>query len=241
MKKTTLAAATLAALAALPTAAFADLAFNIGGVTDYRYRGISQSRQQPALQGGVDWSANGFYVGSWASTIQWIDDVGGSGHVEIDVYGGYKGDIVKDSLTYDVGVLTYYYPGNKLSPSANTVELYGAMTFGPATVKYSHAVTNTFANPDSKNSGYLDLSASFDMGGGVMLAPHAGYQHISGPNSSVGSYYDFSLTLSKDFNGFVPSLALVANKSYDKAFYTSPYNGKSLAASGVVLGVKYNF
>jgi len=241
MKKTILAAAAVAALGALPSAAFADLAFNVGGVTDYRYRGISQTRQQPALQGGVDYSLGGLYIGSWASTIHWIDDAGGNADVEIDIYGGYKGDIVKDSLSYDVGVLTYYYPSNKLNPSANTVEIYGALTFGPATIKYSHAVTNTFANPKSKNSGYLDLSATFDLYEGVMVTPHVGYQRISGTNSKVGSYADLSLTISKDFKGFVPSLAFVANRSYDGAFYSSPRNGKSLAAAGVVAGIKYNF
>lgn len=241
MKKSFLAASAVAALSCLPGAAFADLSFNVGAVSDYRYRGISQSRLQPALQGGVDWSMDGFYVGSWASTIHWIKDAGGDADVEIDVYGGYKGDIVKDSLSYDVGVLTYQYPRNKLGTNANTTEIYGALTFGPATIKYSHAVTNIFGNPDSKNSGYVDLSASFDVGGGVMVAPHVGYQRISGPNSDVGSYWDASLTLSKDFSGFVPSVALIANRSYDSAFYSSPYNGKNLAKSTVVVGVKYNF
>jgi len=49
------------------------LSYNIGVVTDYRYRGISQSRKRPALQGGIDYAnKNGFYVGTWASTITWI-------------------------------------------------------------------------------------------------------------------------------------------------------------------------
>ncbi|MFY9510037.1 MAG: TorF family putative porin [Rubrivivax sp.] len=241
MKKTLTALSALLTLGTLPSAAFADLAFNVGAVSDYRFRGMSQSRLMPALQGGVDWSANGFYAGAWASTIRWVQDLGGSGDIEIDGYGGYKGELIKDTLSYDVGALTYFYPGNNLKPSANTTEIYGALTFGPATVKYSHALTNTFGNVDSKNSGYLDVSASFDMGGGVMVTPHVGYQRISGPNSNVGSYVDMSLTLSKDFNGFVPSLAIVGNRSYDGAFYSSPYDGKSLAKATVVVGVKYNF
>src|SRR6476620_2710499 len=49
------------------------LAYNVGAVTDYRYRGISQSRERPALQGGIDFThKSGFYLGTWASTIQWI-------------------------------------------------------------------------------------------------------------------------------------------------------------------------
>jgi uncharacterized protein (TIGR02001 family) len=246
MNKTLLAIAAVLAVTALPTISHAEeeaspLSFNVSVTSDYRYRGISQSRLKPALQGGVDYALpGGFYVGAWASTIQWIKDIpGGDGRIEVDLYGGYKGEITKD-LTYDVGVLTYQYPSNKLTPSANTTELYGALSFGPATLKYSHAVTNTFANADSKNSFYIDGSASFDVGGGVTLAPHVGYQKIKGPNESVGSYTDYSLTASMDFSGFVVSAAVVGTNA-DKIFYSSPANGKELGKPGVVLAVKKTF
>jgi uncharacterized protein (TIGR02001 family) len=233
-----LLACAAAAACALPAVSYADVAFNVGAVTDYRYRGISQTRLKPALQGGIDFTSGGFYLGTWASTIKWIKDFGGDADVEIDVYGGYKGTI-SEGLAYDVGVLTYIYPSNDLSPSADTTEIYGALTFGPATLKYSHALTNTFANPDSKNSYYLDLSAGFDVGG-VMFTPHIGYQKIKGPFSSEGSYTDYSLTVSKDFSGLVVSAAIVGTDA-DKSFYSSPVNGKFLGKTGVVLGLKYNF
>jgi uncharacterized protein (TIGR02001 family) len=245
MSKRTLAAVAAALVASggalLPTVTHAQLAFNVGAVTDYRYRGISQTRLKPALQGGIDYSAGGFYVGTWASTIKWIDDLNADSKVEIDVYGGYKGELTKD-LTYDIGVLTYVYPSNDLDPSANTTEIYGALTYGPATLKYSHAVTDTFANPDSKNSYYLDLSAGFDVGGGLTLTPHIGYQKIKGPNDDVGSYTDYALTLSKDFSGLVVSGAIVGTDA-DKSFYRSPPNkgNKKLGDTTLVLGVKYNF
>jgi uncharacterized protein (TIGR02001 family) len=238
MKKSFLAALVVAATA-VPAVSYADLAFNVGAVSDYRYRGISQSRLKPALQGGIDWSQDGFYVGTWASTIKWIEDFGGDANVEIDVYGGYKGEIAK-GLGYDVGVLTYIYPNNDLSPSANTTEIYGALTFGPATLKYSHALTNTFANADSKNSFYVDASATFEVGGGVTLTPHIGYQKIKGPFDPVATYTDYSLTAAKDFSGLVVSLAVVGTDA-DKSFYSSPVNGKFLGKTGAVLGVKYNF
>jgi uncharacterized protein (TIGR02001 family) len=63
----------------------------------YRYRGISQTRLKPALQGGVDYTAGSFYVGAWVSTIQWIKDGGGKADVEIDIYGGYKFELAKDT------------------------------------------------------------------------------------------------------------------------------------------------
>ena len=91
MKKSTLALTALVALASFPTVAVADLAFNVGATTDYRYRGVSQTRLKPALQGGVDYSNGPFYLGAWASTIKWIKDAKGDASVEIDLYGGYKG------------------------------------------------------------------------------------------------------------------------------------------------------
>ena len=237
-KKALLACAAALALAA-PSITYADVAFNVAAFSDYRYRGISQTRLKPALQGGVDYSNGPVYLGAWASNIKWIKDFGGDANIEIDLYGGFKGELSKE-LTYDIGVLTYQYPSNKLSPSANTTEIYGALTYGPATLKYSHALTNTFANADSKNSYYLDLSATFDVGGGLIVTPHIGYQKIKGPFAGPGSYSDFALTLSKDFSGLVVSGALVGTDA-DKVFYASPVNGKELGKTSLVVGVKYNF
>jgi uncharacterized protein (TIGR02001 family) len=241
--------ATAVALTALHGAARAEdppaspFSFNVGAVTDYRYRGISQTRLKPALQGGIDYAnPNGFYLGTWVSTIQWIKDAGGNASLEIDLYGGYKGDIVKDSLTYDVGVLTYQYPSNHLNPKTETTEIYGALTFGPATVKYSHSVSNLFGFADSKNSGYIDLSASFDVGGGISLAPHVGYQRVA--HGGDYSYTDYSLTASKDFSGLLLSAALVGTNAKKiggvPAYYYAP-SGKDLGKSTLVVGLKYSF
>ena len=245
MKKSLLASAAITSAAllasALPSVAQAELSFNVGATTDYRYRGISQSRLNPALQGGLDFSQGGFYLGAWASTIKWIKDAQGDANVEIDLYGGYKGEL-SPGIGYDVGVLTYQYPSNKLATSANTTEVYGALSFGPATLKYSHSVTNLFGFPDSKNSGYLDLSAGFEVGG-VTLTPHLGYQKIS--NNGDFSYTDYSLTVSKEVaTGLTLSGALVGASTKTLAgtkAYASPANGKDLGKAGVVLGLKYAF
>jgi len=239
--------AALAVICALPGRVHAQeaatsLAFNIGVFSDYRYRGISQTRLKPAVQGGVDYAGpGGFYLGAWASSIKWIKDFGGDAGFEVDLYGGFKGEIQKD-LGYDVGVLTYQYPGNKLNPSANTTEIYGALSFGPATAKLSYALTDTFGNFDSKGSYYLDLSATFDVAG-VSVVPRVGYQKIAGPFSGPGSYTDYSVTLSKDFSGLVPSIALVGTDA-DKGFYVpgaAANSSKFLGKSALVLGLKYNF
>jgi uncharacterized protein (TIGR02001 family) len=230
----------VAATAALPSLALADMAYNVGVTTDYRYRGISQSRLQPALQGGADFTSGAFYLGTWASTIQWIKDGGGKANVEIDIYGGYKGEFAKDA-GYDVGVLTYQYPSNGLKPSANTTEIYGALTLGQVTVKYSHAVSNLFGFAKSTGSGYLDTSLNLELAEGLTLTPHLGYQKVTG--NSVASYTDYSLTLAKDFSGLVVSAALVGtstNKVAGVPAYVSP-KGKDLGRNAIVLGVKYNF
>jgi uncharacterized protein (TIGR02001 family) len=211
--------------------------YNVGAVTDYRYRGISQSRLKPALQGGIDFAhKSGFYLGTWASSIKWVKDAGGDAPAEIDLYGGYKASY--NDIAYDIGVLTYQYPGHKLPVSPNTTELYAAGTVGPATLKYSHSVTNLFGFSDSKNSGYLDLSASFDLGNSWSVTPHIGHQWVK--HNSAFAYTDYSVTLGKDFgNGLSASAALVGTDASSGA-YVSPA-GKNLGKSGLVLGVKYGF
>jgi uncharacterized protein (TIGR02001 family) len=236
MKRSILALAVVLAAPVIPGVAHADLAFNVGAVTDYRYRGISQSRLKPAVQGGVDWSSeSGFYLGAWASSIKWIKDGGGGANAEVDLYGGYKGEI-SDGLGFDVGVLSYQYPSNDLDPSANTTELYGALSFGIFTAKYSHSVSNLFGFADSKNSSYFDVSASLDLGNGWSVVPHVGYQKVR--HNSDYSYWDYALTLGKDFgNGLVATAAVVGT---DTDEYIGG-NNKNLGKAGVVLGIKYNF
>ncbi|MEN9418911.1 MAG: hypothetical protein RI988_2531 [Pseudomonadota bacterium] len=228
------AAALLASTLAAPAvAADSSVVFNAGAVTDYRYRGISQSRLKPALQGGVDYTAGAFYVGAWGSTIQWIKDGGGGADVEVDIYGGYKLELAKGTVL-DLGVLTYQYPSNGLKPSANTTEVYGALTFGPVTAKYSHSTTNLFGAANSKGSGYLDLSGSFEVAG-ITVTPHIGRQTVK--NNGGLTYTDYSITLSKEIAGVVWSAALVDT---DTKAYTGP-GGKDLGKASLVLGAKVNF
>ncbi len=237
MKSTALLAASAAIVAALavPAVSFAadsSVVFNASVVTDYRYRGISQTRLKPAVQGGVDFTAGAFYLGGWASTIKWIKDGGGDANVEIDLYGGYKGEIAKD-VGYDIGLLTYQYPSNGLNPSANTLEVYGAITAGPVTAKYSRSTTNLFGFANSKGSGYLDISATFDVGG-FAVTPHIGRQTVK--NNGAYSYTDYSLAVSKEVAGITWSATLVDTS-------TSAYTGvgKNLGKSGIVLGAKMAF
>ena len=254
MKLSFAALAALLTVSALPTTVLAEDApsttFNIGAVSDYRYRGISQSGLKAALQGGADYSnPNGLYLGTWLSTIKWIKDAGkisgvdaGNTPAEWDLYGGYKGEITKE-VAYDVGGLYYLYVNNKTGniaggANANTFELYGALTFGPVTAKYSHSLTDTFGYGRSKNSGYLDITATFDLGQGFSLAPHVGHQTIK--NTGAASYTDYALTVGKDFgNGFSLSAAAVGTDA-DKTVYFRP-DGRFTGKSALVVGAKYSF
>lgn len=227
------------------------LSYNIGAVSEYRYRGISQSARDPALQGGIDWAhKNGFYLGAWGSTIQWIKDSSSSpgpaakGPLEVDVYGGYRGSI-NDDVSFDVGGLAYWYPSNTLKnvtgANANTFEVYGALTYKIFAVKYSRSLTNLFGTPDSHGSGYLDLSAAIDLGNGFSVTPHVAWQRIA----NFGTYLDYSLTGAKDFgDGLSATLAIVGTnwKSHFGAPYTLPGSGsRDLGRANLVAGIRKTF
>ncbi len=219
------------------------LSFNAGVVTDYRYRGISQSRLKPAVQGGLDFAhKSGFYLGAWASTIKWIEDSGSTdGKVELDLYGGYKGELAK-GVAYDVGVLRYEYVNNNLGRSpgyadANTTEVYGALTAGVFTAKYSHSLTNLFGNINSKGSQYLDLSATLDLGDGWTLTPHVGRQLVN--NNAPYHYTDYSLTVAKDLGKGLSASLMAVDTNAKTGSYT--WGGKYVGKSGAVVGLKYSF
>jgi len=256
-----LAASSAAFAQTAPAAPESTIAYNIGVVSQYRYRGLAQTRGLPAVQGGLDYSnANGTYVGVWASTIQWIKDastttsgnvVNVDGKSEIDIYGGYKFET--SGVTYDLGVLAYQYPGNTLKnitstdlENANTTEVYGAATFGAYTLKYSNAVSNLFGYKNSKGSTYIDLTANFDMGSGFTLSPHIGRQAVKGTTSSYYpgglSYTDLSLTLAKDMgNGVSATIAAISTSAKNNGNFLSNKTSYNAAKEAVVVGVKYTF
>lgn len=242
--KYSLAALTLAmASIGAPVAQAAEAApehavtFNAAVTTDYRYRGISQSRLEPALQGGADYTHNptGLYAGIWASTIKWTKDLGGDGNVEIDIYGGKRGEIAS-GVSYDVGGLYYAYPSNGLNPSANTFELYGQVGFGPAYIKYSTSTTDLFGTADSKRSGYVDIGANFEVATGLVLNLHAGRQIVK--NNGAFSYNDYKIGLTKDLGIGSVSLAFVGTNT---DLYVSPVNGKNLGKNSAVVSFSKTF
>ena len=220
------------------------VSFNAAVTSDYRYRGISQTRLQPAIQGGADYTGNrsGLYAGAWLSSIKWTRDAGGDGDVELDLYAGKRGEIGQ-GVSYDVGVLTYVYPSNGLAGvpgfvSANTTEAYGQLGYGPGYIKYSHALTNLFGFVDSKHSGYLDIGANIDVGSGFTANLHAGHQRVR--HGSAASYTDWKVGVTRDFGVVSGALAVVGTDASERA-YASPANGKFLGKTALLLTLSKTF
>jgi uncharacterized protein (TIGR02001 family) len=213
-----------------------EISFNAALASDYRYRGLSQSRLQPALQGGADWVNNptGMYAGVWLSTIKWIKDAGGDANIEWDAYAGKRGEIAS-GVTYDVGALAYIYPSNSLPTDTNTLELYGQLGYGPAYAKYSVSTTNLFGTADSRRSGYLDLGANVDLGSGYTLNLHAGHQQVR--HNSALAYSDYKVGVTKDFGVATVALAVIGT-NIDTVL--SP-DGKNLGKTSAVLLVSKTF
>jgi uncharacterized protein (TIGR02001 family) len=248
MSKTVCIPALLAVLAvplhAQEAPSAGSVTYNATLTSDYRYRGISQTRLQPAIQGGADWThePSGLYAGTWLSTIKWTKDAGGGGDVEWDLYAGKRGQLTADT-SYDIGVLGYVYPANGLHrvpgfADANTAEVYGQLGVGPAYVKYSSALTNLFGFTDSRRSGYLDVGANVDLGNAFTLNLHTGRQDVRGHDAA--SYTDYKVGVTKDV-GFASVTAAVVGTNADEMAYASPANGKFLGRKALVVGAGKTF
>jgi uncharacterized protein (TIGR02001 family) len=208
-----------------------------GSVTlasDYVFRGLTQTNTDPALQAGIEFDhASGFYAGAWASNISWLSDLGGiSSSLEIDAYLGYRTTLA-DTLGLDLGVYTYYYPGDFPAgfTSAATTELYAALSYGIASLKYSHTLTNAFGFSDSKNSGYIDLSANWEFAPGWLLNGHVGHQRIDG--FADASYSDYKLGITRNFDGWSIALAWLDTNAH-ASVYTNPHGTFQGRSTGVV-------
>jgi uncharacterized protein (TIGR02001 family) len=209
MKKTIAALAAFAFLALAGPAAHADgLSANVGLTSKYKYRGQDQSDPDkdvlPAIQGGLDYTLGGFYVGNWNSSI------GFGGGTEMDFYGGYRGQA--GSVGYDVGVLQYYYPGDS---DYNTTEIYGGVSYGIASAKLSYVVSDKyFGATDSSGTLYLDLSANYEIAKGLTLNGHVGFTQLASGSNYGPDYTDYKVGATYDFgNGLSLAGAIVgANK-----------------------------
>jgi uncharacterized protein (TIGR02001 family) len=164
---------------------------NAAVVSDYRFRGISQTDKRFALQGGITVShESGFYVSVWGSSID--DYVAAGSDQELDLIGGYTKTI--GAATVDVGVLYYYYPGSGGAPT-DFIEPYASVkgTFGPATAKLSAAYAPK-SNALSIGGGKEDnLYVAGDLSGSIPNTPFGLSAHLG---HSFGPSY---LTIGKEY------------------------------------------
>ena len=178
-----LVAASLLAGGLMATPALADetdppsdftISGNVALVSDYRFRGISLSAGDIALQGSIGVNhASGFYIGTWASSLE---DSAVYGHTEVDLYGGWTGEVAS-GLTADVGLLYYVYPNGKVG-DANLFEPYATLTaaIGPATAKVGVAYSwdQDSLGGDDNLYVYTDLSAGIP-NTPISVSAHLGY------------------------------------------------------------------
>ncbi|MGZ5032114.1 MAG: TorF family putative porin [Usitatibacter sp.] len=219
--------------------------------SEYEYRGISQTSEKPALQLNLDYAhSSGLYIGTFLSNIKWLKDtaeVNGfstSANLEWDIYGGYRYEFVKD-WTLDVGYLRYEYPSSSaFSPKPNTDEVYGGVSYGPATLKYSYSFNDTFGVPNSKGSDYLELSVNYPVIDKVTLNGILGHQRYKGTQIHEIHNGDLSYTVWKagatyDFGGGFNAGAYVKGTDAHHDLYT--IKGKDWSKSRLVAFVSYSF
>ena len=140
----------------------AEVSVTITAASDYLFNGISQTDENPAIQGSIDWSNEfGWYAGSWASNVDFGDDT----DAEIDYYGGFSNSI-NDDMFYDVGVAHYTYIGGGGSSDINYTEFYLALGYQSTQIKAWY--TNDYAGTDAGHY-ILALSHSFSINDNVSL------------------------------------------------------------------------
>ncbi|HLP98100.1 MAG TPA: TorF family putative porin [Sideroxyarcus sp.] len=261
MLKNKLLVAALASAFAMPAMAEFTPSSNVSLVSDYLYRGISQSGGGAAIQGGFDLAhSSGAYIGMWGSSISWLGDAGGTSGstgtapasanagLELDIYGGYKG--AAGPVAYDVGFLRYNYPGTYAAgvTKPDTNEVYGAATYSIVTAKLSYALGDLFGVSKAKGSTYLELNASYPIADtGITVGAHYGKQTYKGTTAeglkTAGTdptYSDYKLSVSKDFSGYVVGAAYSKTNAKSGGFYTNP-QGKDLGKGKLVLSLSRSF
>jgi uncharacterized protein (TIGR02001 family) len=222
---------------------------NIGIFSQYVFRGISQTNERPAVQGGFDVGhKSGFYVGTWLSNVSWLSDCqcGVSNSLEWDMYGGYKWDLGNDFM-WDNGFLYYYYPGSYPSGFTNpdTTEFYTALNWKMLQLKWSIGLGDrTFGIPNSSGSNYIEGNLNWDIVdkvndyiGKITLIGHVGYQSFH--NNTDYSYTDWKGGVAFDLSGFTVGL-LGTGTNAKSAFYTNSY-GKDIGSGQFVAYVQKSF
>lgn len=164
---------------------------NVALATDYAFRGISQTSQNPAIQGGFDatFGSSGFYAGTWGSNVAF------GGSLELDVYGGWKTTLGPVGL--DLGVIGYLYPGaSDDAAELDYYEGYAKASITPATgftlggaVYYSPEFT-----AETSDGMYLELNGSYAVSDALAISAAVGQQSIDDVNGPGAGQVDDDYT-----------------------------------------------
>jgi uncharacterized protein (TIGR02001 family) len=194
-------------LALLSTPSLAELTGNVGISNNYLWRGLTQSNNETAVSGGLDFDfGNGWYAGTWASNVEYASDDTYS--YEHDVYFGYSGG---EDVTYDIGWLYYNYDDIN---NVDFHEVYATVEYGGFSVT-GYLLTGTEANEPTPlqdfgagEAYYLSLDYGFETDSGLGVGFHAG-RHDGDFNEFFNgvpaSYSDYSVSFSKDNFSFTIS------------------------------------
>jgi uncharacterized protein (TIGR02001 family) len=182
-----------------------DISGELSFVSNYKFRGISQTNNKPAIQGGFELAhPSGLYAGTWGSNVSDWTNANGNG-MELDLYAGYSTELPM-GLGIDLGAIRYQYPGNAPLaplPKQNTTEFYVGVSYGIVSYTFSRTTTNWFGfdNGDgtgsTKGSYYQDLSLEYPLNDQITLSAHYGRQKVAGKDGYTPfSFSDYSVGLS---------------------------------------------
>jgi uncharacterized protein (TIGR02001 family) len=229
MKNSIVLSAAVASIMASGSA-FADVTANAAVTSNYIWRGITQTNDQAAGQGGIDWSDDsGLYAGTWVSNVAFGNSTGGG--YEMDLYGGFSGEV--SSIGYDVGVISYQYP---IAPETNFTEVYVSGSAGPVSVGVYYTADAAAGNKDLVfDSGDLYASASVDFPVGKSdVSVYAGtYSFTNDGTTAVGdaNYSHFGASISKDGFTFAMDKNTIDDTNYfysdsssDNVRFTASYS-----------------
>lgn len=189
------------ALSLTAMAAQAEITGTAAVTSDYKWRGISQSSGDPAIQGSIDYAHDsGFYAGVWASNVDFGDCC--DENVEVDLILGFSGG---ETLTWDVGAVYYWYPG---ADDLDFPEIYAGLGYEWFSAKLWYS--NDFGNYD-ESAFYLEGNGEWELPKNFGLTAHIGYSDGDGIQAAYGedSYFDWSVGVSYTLGNFDLGLAWV--------------------------------
>jgi uncharacterized protein (TIGR02001 family) len=184
-------------------AAQAEVTGTLAAVSDYDFRGISQTMEDPALQGSIDWANDsGWYAGVWGSNVDFGD--GAESNIELDGYFGYAFEN-EEGLGWDVGLVYYsYWPDDD---DINYPEVYAGINYKGLGLKLWY--TNDYIQSD-ESAMYFEGNYSFTLPKDFSLDLHAGHYSGDGIEGETGdSYIDYSLGVSRTFGNLDLALKYV--------------------------------